>query len=92
MTRLLSVVIFSWLFALDPATGADVMRCLSLADGSEIWRNGYPIEVVENHGMSRTVPALIDDCVISLGLPNSADGLDPIPVQVSPRGVEVGLA
>jgi len=51
----------------DPATASDVMRCLSLADGSEIWRNGYPIEVVENHGMSRTVPAVIDDCVISLG-------------------------
>ena len=51
----------------DPLTGADVMRCLSLADGSEIWHNGYPIQVVENHGMSRTVPAVIDDCVISLG-------------------------
>ena len=51
----------------DPVTKSDVMRCLSLADGSEIWRNGYPIEVVENHGMSRTVPAVIDDCVISFG-------------------------
>ncbi len=31
----------------------------------------------------------LGDCVIALGLPSSADGLDPIPVQVSPRGVEV---
>ena len=51
----------------DPDTLSDVMRCFSLADGSEIWRNGYPIKVVENHGMSRTVPAVIDGCVISLG-------------------------
>lgn len=51
----------------DPEALADTMRCLSLADGREIWRNGYPTEVVENHGMSRTVPAVVGDCVISLG-------------------------
>lgn len=31
----------------------------------------------------------LGDCVISLGLPSHSDGLDAIPVQVSPRGVEV---
>ena len=46
---------------------ADTMRCLSLDDGVEIWRNGYPVEVSWNHGMSRTVSAVVDNCVISLG-------------------------
>ncbi len=56
-----------YLLDYDSTTNSDVMRCLSLLDGSEIWRNAYPIEVVENHGMSRTVAAVVDDCVISLG-------------------------
>ncbi len=51
----------------DEQAKADTMRCLSLADGREVWRNSYPILVTRNHGMSRTVPAIIDDCVISLG-------------------------
>ena len=51
----------------DPAVLADTMRCFSLDDGREIWRNSYPVEVVENHGMSRTVPAVVDDCVVSMG-------------------------
>jgi outer membrane protein assembly factor BamB len=51
----------------DEEAQADTMRCLSLDDGREIWRNGYPVLVTRNHGMSRTVPAIVDDCVISLG-------------------------
>ncbi len=51
----------------DPAALADTMRCLSLDDGREIWRNSYPVEVVENHGMSRTVPAVAGDRVVSFG-------------------------
>jgi len=45
----------------------DVMRCLSLDDGREIWSNGYPVIVPLNHGRSRTVPAVIGKYVISLG-------------------------
>lgn len=51
----------------DPAALADTMRCFSLDDGREIWRNSYPVEVVENHGMSRTVPAVSGNCVVSFG-------------------------
>jgi outer membrane protein assembly factor BamB len=51
----------------DEEALADTMRCLSLADGREIWRNSYPVEVSWNHGMSRTVPAIVGPCVISLG-------------------------
>ncbi len=46
---------------------ADTLRCLSLDDGREIWRNGYPVILAENHGMSRTIPAVVGDCVITLG-------------------------
>ena len=51
----------------DPVLLADTMRCFSLDDGREIWRNSYPVEVVENHGMSRTVPAVSGDHVVSFG-------------------------
>ena len=51
----------------DTQAQADVMRCLSLEDGTEIWRNGYPVELAEWHGMSRTVPAVVDGCVVSFG-------------------------
>jgi outer membrane protein assembly factor BamB len=51
----------------DEQAGADTMRCLSLEDGREIWHNSYPVLVTRNHGISRTVPAVVGDCVISLG-------------------------
>ena len=51
----------------DEIAQADTMRCLSLGDGKEIWRNSYPVVVPWNHGMSRTVPAVVGGCVISLG-------------------------
>ena len=51
----------------DETALADTMRCLSLQDGEEIWRNSYPVEVSWDHGMSRTVAAVVGDYVISLG-------------------------
>lgn len=54
--------------AFDPIDrSADVMRCLSLDDGREIWRNSYRVFVAANHGISRTVPAVIGNYVISFG-------------------------
>jgi outer membrane protein assembly factor BamB len=51
----------------DVEAQADTMRCLSLADGREIWRNSYPVTITPNHGITRTVPALAGDCVLSIG-------------------------
>ncbi|HUU95813.1 MAG TPA: PQQ-binding-like beta-propeller repeat protein [Phycisphaerae bacterium] len=51
----------------DHAGQADVLRCMSLADGRDIWRYSYPVEVKRNHGMSRTVPAVTERYVVSLG-------------------------
>jgi len=51
----------------DEDAKADTMRCLSLDDGGEIWRNSYPVVVPWNHGMSRTVAAIAGEYVISFG-------------------------
>jgi outer membrane protein assembly factor BamB len=45
----------------------DALRCLSLADGREIWRYAYPNSVKRNHGMSRTVPAVTNKLVVAMG-------------------------
>lgn len=41
-----------------------VMRCLSLADGREIWRYSYPLTIKRNHGMTRTVPVATEQLVV----------------------------
>lgn len=51
----------------DEAEQADALRCFSLADGKEIWRRWYHVQVKRNHGMSRTVPAVIGKYVVSMG-------------------------
>ncbi len=51
----------------DQTERRDVLRCLSMADGQEIWNRSYPIEVKRNHGMSRTVPTVTDKYVVTLG-------------------------
>ena len=51
----------------DRAKQADVIRCLSLGDGQDIWRYSYPVKVKRNHGMSRTVPAVTQKYVVTLG-------------------------
>ncbi len=51
----------------DRENQADALRCLSLNDGQEIWRYAYPLKVKRNHGMSRTVPAVTDRHVVSIG-------------------------
>lgn len=56
-----------YLMDYDREAQADALRCLSLADGREIWRFSYPIAIKRNHGMSRTVPAVANGLVVSLG-------------------------
>ena len=51
----------------DRDNKADVVRCLSLADGRDIWRYSYPVKVKRNHGMSRTVPAVTKKHIVTLG-------------------------
>ncbi len=56
-----------YLMDYDRTAQADALRCLSLADGQELWKFSYPLAVKRNHGMSRTVPAVTDSCVVALG-------------------------
>jgi outer membrane protein assembly factor BamB len=51
----------------DQKNRHDVIRCLSLNDGIEIWSYSYPIKISRNHGMSRTVPAVTDDYIVVIG-------------------------
>lgn len=51
----------------DEGAGADTLRCLSLDNGNEIWKQSYPVQLKYNHGLSRTVPTVTDTYVVSLG-------------------------
>jgi len=51
----------------DHEQQADVIRCLSLEDGKDIWRYSYPVKVKRLHGMSRTVPAVTENYIVTLG-------------------------
>jgi outer membrane protein assembly factor BamB len=51
----------------DEKIRADMLRCFSLEDGKEIWRRWYKVAVKRNHGMSRTVPAVTENYVVTIG-------------------------
>jgi outer membrane protein assembly factor BamB len=51
----------------DEQKQADALRCLSLADGREIWRRWYELPLDNDHGFSRTVPAATERYVVSIG-------------------------
>lgn len=61
----------------DETARADAIRCFSLADGREIWRRSYPMIVKRNHGMSRTIPAVTDDFLVTIGPRCHVVCLDP---------------
>ncbi|MBL7837318.1 MAG: PQQ-binding-like beta-propeller repeat protein, partial [Bacteroidetes bacterium] len=56
-----------YVFDYDETRRADVLRCFSFEDGKEIWRVGYDIYLKRNHGISRTVPAIKDKYVVTIG-------------------------
>ncbi len=51
----------------DEEKRADILRCFSFDDGHEIWQRGYNLYIKRNHGVSRTVPAVMDQSVITIG-------------------------
>ncbi|MEI6970826.1 MAG: PQQ-binding-like beta-propeller repeat protein [bacterium] len=56
-----------YLLDYDGGENADTLRCLSLDDGREIWRRWYKVRIKRNHGMSRTVPAVSGQYVVTIG-------------------------
>ena len=51
----------------DEAKREDALRCFSLEEGKELWRRSYKVSLKRNHGMSRTVPAVSSDYVLTVG-------------------------
>ena len=50
----------------DTAKKEHVVRAISLADGKDLWRWSYPVEIRPSHGITRTVPAVGQKLVFSL--------------------------
>lgn len=46
---------------------ADALRVFSFKTGAEIWRRWYKVLIKRNHGMSRSIPTVTDDYVITFG-------------------------
>lgn len=46
---------------------ADALRCFSLETGKELWQRKYRVHIKRNHGMSRTVPALNEKFIVTIG-------------------------
>jgi outer membrane protein assembly factor BamB len=46
---------------------SDALRCFSLETGKELWRRWYRVPMKRNHGFSRTVPAVNDKYIITIG-------------------------
>jgi outer membrane protein assembly factor BamB len=57
---------------------ADMLRCFSLASGKELWRRWYYVELKRNHGYSRTIPAVTDKYIVSIGPRSHVMCLDPL--------------
>lgn len=51
----------------DEKDKADVLKCVSLENGKEQWRRWYKVHIKRNHGMSRTIPAVNENYVVTIG-------------------------
>ena len=51
----------------DERKKADALRCFSLENGAEVWRRWYGVNLKQNHGISRTVPAITNQYIITIG-------------------------
>ena len=57
---------------------SDALLCLSLETGQELWRRWYRVPMKRNHGFSRTVPAIGDDYIITIGPEAHVMCCDPV--------------
>lgn len=57
---------------------ADVLRCFSLSSGTELWRRWYYVDLKRNHGYSRTIPAVTDKYVVTIGPRSHVMCVDPV--------------
>jgi outer membrane protein assembly factor BamB len=57
---------------------ADMLRCFSLKSGKELWRRWYYVEMKRNHGYSRTIPAVTDKYIVTIGPRSHVMCLNPL--------------
>ena len=62
----------------DEATGDSLIRCLTLAEGRELWRFKESRRIRPNHGITRTVPATDGKYVFSLDPKAALHALDAV--------------
>jgi len=51
----------------DEIKKADALKCFALETGQELWKRWYNVHVKRNHGMSRTVPAVNQKYIVTIG-------------------------
>lgn len=51
----------------DETLLSDMLRCFSLQTGEELWRRWYRVPLKRNHGFSRTIPAVANGRIVSIG-------------------------
>lgn len=51
----------------DEDKKADALRCFALETGEPLWKRWYNIHTKRNHGMSRTIPAVNEKYVVTIG-------------------------
>ncbi len=56
-----------YLLDYNEAKKTDVLKCLTLETGEELWRRFYSVHIKRNHGISRTIPAVTDKYIVSIG-------------------------
>jgi outer membrane protein assembly factor BamB len=56
-----------YLLDYDEVRKHDLLRCFKLSTGEELWSRGYNVHLKRNHGLSRTVPAVSEKFVLTIG-------------------------
>lgn len=51
----------------DEVKRADLLRCFELTSGKELWKRGYNVKLKRDHGFSRTIPAVTEKFVVTIG-------------------------
>ena len=51
----------------DEQLSSDALRCFDLQTGKQLWRRWYRVPMKRNHGFSRTIPAISNKAIITIG-------------------------
>ena len=51
----------------DEQLSSDALRCFDLSTGRQLWRRWYRVPMKRNHGFSRTIPAICDGLIVTIG-------------------------